>query len=156
MESVFPSRCIRFASNTKQAFRAIERILTENNVEWIIPDRENWRIDVEELYEAFPELPNYSWLSGAVAVAPEFEQTERDSFGTPSFDAAIRLYLTERELVHMPPHLQEPVEIHDSIRRFREDQRLCILVVMDQIKMKLCFKMSKEMQRWSPSPPSCR
>ncbi|QGQ25614.1 hypothetical protein F1728_24305 [Gimesia benthica] len=105
----------------RQAFRAIERILTENNVEWIIPDRENWRIDVLKLYEAFPDLPKFAWLSGTVAVVPEFEQTERDSFGTPSFDAAIRLYLTERELVHMPPHFQEPVEINDSIRRFRKD-----------------------------------
>ncbi len=105
----------------RQAFRAIERILKENNVNWVIPDREHWRVDVAKLCEAFPDLPRYHWLSDSVAVTPEFEQTERDSLGTTSFDAAIRLYLTERDLVNMPPRHDEPVEIQESIQRFRKD-----------------------------------
>ena len=82
---------------------------------------DNWHVNTDQLYEFFPDIPRFDWLKGTVPVKPEFEQTERDSLGTPSFDASIRLYLSERELEYMPHKDEHPVEIQDSLARFRQD-----------------------------------
>lgn len=105
----------------RQAFRAIERILAENDVKWINPEAEHWHVDIDQLHGLFPDIPQFDWLKGTVTVKPEFEKTERDSIGKSSFDASIRLYLTKRELVHMPPKDEHPVEIQESLARFRKD-----------------------------------
>jgi len=106
----------------RQAFKAITRIASENSLSWIQPGTERWTIDTDAMKERFKNLPVFNWLKGKVSLVPEFEQSERDTFGKTSYDASVRFYFTQEVIADMARNDPGvPIEIRESLERFQQD-----------------------------------
>jgi len=106
----------------RQAIKAIEKVVTDNKIPWITPGQKEWVFDLDKLREEVEQFKDFVWLKGKVGVEPEFETTEKEVFGKPSYEANVAFYIVPKELTPMHAHQNEPpIEIRESLERFRKD-----------------------------------
>lgn len=105
----------------RQAIKAVERILKKNDVPWIVPGEREWTFDLDKLKEFIPNLSSLDWLKGKTSIEPEFEPEERIVFGKPRYDAKVAFYIAPEALRRPAVRLEPPVEIQESLKRFKED-----------------------------------
>ena len=67
----------------RQAIKAIQNIVGNNNFEWIVPGLKEWEFNLEKLKEIVPELASIEWFKGST-LASAFKSSEfkhlRNSF----------------------------------------------------------------------------
>jgi len=105
----------------RQAIKAIERILEDNDVPWITPGHKAWTLDLDRLKEFIPELSSMDWFKGKVSIEPEFETEERVSLGKTRYNARVAFYIVPEALGKPVMVSGPPVEIQESLARFKDD-----------------------------------
>ncbi len=107
----------------RQAIKAVERILEEDDVPWITPEHREWTLDLDKLKEFIPD-PDFSsmdWFKGKISLEPEFETEERVVLNKPQYRARIDFYIVPEALRRTVMPLEPPIEIQESLTRFKED-----------------------------------
>lgn len=108
----------------RQALKAVENALQRDGVNWIVPGPEKWTFNLDALRENFKPLKECDWLTGKLDLAPEVETREREVFGNTHYDADVAFYIMKDELMYhrgQAEQMREPVELRDSLARFRAD-----------------------------------
>jgi hypothetical protein len=110
-------------SHRWQALKIVEGQLEIAPIPWLTPGLEKWRINLGQMKLALAELSKIAWLVGTVDIAPEVETDEKTKFGKQSYDTSVAFYITheliEAKGTQMP--IEHPVEITESLRRFRQE-----------------------------------
>ena len=104
-----------------QAIKAIERILGKNDIPWIVPGHKEWTLDLDKLKEFIPDLSSMDWFKGKTSIEPEFETEERIVFDKPQYQARVAFYIVPEVLRRPVIPLEYPIEIQESLTRFKED-----------------------------------
>ena len=105
----------------REAIKAVEGALKTSPRSWLTPGRDTWRIDLEGLKAEVPEWQNVGWLKGTVEMVPEFEAREETSCGKRRYEALVAFYITPDTVAQGRPMMETPVEIRESLERFRKD-----------------------------------
>jgi hypothetical protein len=106
----------------RQALKSVEQIVLNNKLVWITPDDKKWMLDLDVLRNEFSWFGNISWMIGKVKVEPEFEPTEKEVFGKPSYEANVVFYITPLEVKKMSALIiKPPIEIGESLGRFQKE-----------------------------------
>ncbi len=92
------------------------------DISYLTPGRETWTVNVKQLRSLFPCLPAYSWMPDKVAVRPDLVDVARDIHGDLVSGPEILLTLSKSSIVtRLVDRSSVPVEIQDSVDRFRAD-----------------------------------
>ena len=105
----------------RQALKAIEGVLARNNATWIKPGLREWTLDLDAIRQVFSPLNGVAWLTGTVAIEPEFETQEREVFDSVTYEASVTFYIIPTEFRRMSNLSDPPVEIKESLQRFQVD-----------------------------------
>lgn len=114
----------------RDTIEAIKRILGKNDVPWIAPGHKEWTFDLDKLKEFIPELSSMDWFKGKVSIEPEFETFENGKlsvfydagrFDRPQYKATVAFYIVPEVLRRPIMKSDPPVEIQESLARFKLD-----------------------------------
>src|SRR4029079_3222779 len=117
----------------RQAIKRLEQVLSENPLNWITPGRKSWTLDLDALRAFNPDthrapshtLAELTWLVGKVAIAPEVEsRTQHPRNDVPTYETNVVFYIDPESVDHCRNGgavFTEPVEITESLQRFRVD-----------------------------------
>lgn len=105
----------------RQVIKTIEKILKEHPVPWIWPGRKKWTFDLDKLKETIPELSKIGWFSGKVTLEPELEFKQRKVFGKTRYEVSVAFYMVQEDLGEYTMTLEPPIEIKESLERFKND-----------------------------------
>lgn len=114
----------------RRAIKVIERILEKNDVPWIAPGHKGWTFDLDKLKEFIPELSSMDWFKGKVSIEPEFETFETGkhrifcdtgTINRPKYQATVAFYIVPEVLRRQIVNSDPPVEIQESLARFKLD-----------------------------------
>jgi hypothetical protein len=108
--------------------KAESYIRTHPGFEWLTLSKPRWIVDLDSLREQFTGLRTLDWLRGKVALEPDIEREEKV---TPVFDTSrgqierryviLRFVLVVTQDTMRERPMSAPVEIQESLARFRED-----------------------------------
>lgn len=116
----------------REALKALEFLVKASRLQWLLPGRTKWTIDLSALRE-FKVTPNpqpkhsladLKWRAGQVFIEPEIESdVQHRREGPPSYYTNIVFYLDPAHLgeLRSEGHMTEPVEIQQSLAKFREE-----------------------------------
>ena len=120
--------CLRFHLSNfyeqiqrREAVKILERIVRDSSLEWIYPGPAEWKIDLDSFRNAFEVLSNCTWLKGRLQISPEFEPKTIKIFEKDRFEADIAFYLDPKEITRMSSNRTIPIEITESLGKFKED-----------------------------------
>lgn len=68
-----------------------------------------------------PDLSSMNWFKGKVSLEPEFETEERIVSNKPQYDAKVAFYIIPESLNRSAMPLEPPIEIKESLERFKHD-----------------------------------
>ena len=114
----------------RDTIKVIERILEKKDVPWIAPGHKEWTFDLDKLKEFIPELSSMDWFKGKVSIEPEFETFETGKrsvfydagrFDRPQYKATVAFYIVPEVLRRPIMKSDPPVEIKESLARFKLD-----------------------------------
>jgi len=111
----------------KEIVTDLEDLLRKNNEQWITRRSSTWIIDLDKAKEKMPEdaQKELEWVTGVVAVDPEYEQDyEPGAIAKTFYEASLCFYITPETLegnIAMRNATDIPVEISNSLQLFRAD-----------------------------------
>ncbi len=106
----------------RQAIKAIEKVVTTNQIKWIIPGPKEWTFDLDVLKSEVEQFASFDWMTGKVKIEPELETSEEEVFGKPQYNASVAFYIVPEEFKTLDIcQLEPPIEIRESLQRFRVD-----------------------------------
>lgn len=109
-------------SQGKQAIEFIEKVIKDNELDWITPDGKVWVLDLDNICRDIPELSQIPWFTRKAYVEPDFMGEEVIRFGKQKYTAKVFLNVTEDTRKWKMTGLSNiPAEISNSIERFKED-----------------------------------
>ena len=104
--------------NRSQTIKKVERSL-KNDIPWITTGRKEWVFDLDKLKEAFPDLSVIEWFKGKVYIEPEFE-SKKGRIKT-FYESILSFYITPEDLRGCDILIEPPIEINESLERFKRD-----------------------------------
>jgi len=105
----------------REAIKTVERVLKKYPVSWIKVSHKEWILDLDELKVFIPKLSEKKWFKGKISLEPEFEPEERIVFDKPRYDANLAFYIVPEDLKEFSMSLEPPIEIKESLERFKRD-----------------------------------
>jgi hypothetical protein len=113
------------ATSKRDLFRSMRESLKDPDRDaWLRLDGERWLIDCDGLRQSYPELrdnPNFDWLRGSTAAEPEYEIEDEIYDGEMSYARSLAFDITPEALKVHISKAAHPVEISESLARFRKD-----------------------------------
>src|SRR5690554_5930819 len=82
-------------SQGKQAIEFIEKVIKDNELDWITPDGKVWVLDLDNICRDIPELSQIPWFTRKAYVEPDFMGEEVIRFGKQKYTAKVFLNVTE-------------------------------------------------------------
>lgn len=105
--------------NRSQTIKKVERSLEVNEIPWITTGQKEWVFDLDKLKESFPNLSVMEWFKGKVYLEPEFE-SKKSNIKT-FYDSILSFYITPEDLKGYDILIEPPIEINESLERFKRD-----------------------------------
>jgi hypothetical protein len=105
----------------REAIKTIERKLEQKSEPWITTGHKEWTFDLDKMKKSIPKISSLKWLKGKVSLEPEFETEERMRFDKKHYEAKVAFYIVPEELNDDNILLEPPIEIKESLKRFKED-----------------------------------
>jgi hypothetical protein len=105
------------------ALRMILKYFQKDKVDWLISTRKEWSFNLDAMKNEFEDLNKLSWCKGKVSLEPEFEvkAEKTDISGKRYFETELVFYINPEVLPLNSNMITPPIEIQQSLQRFRLD-----------------------------------
>ena len=127
----------------RSSIELVKNIIDQNQISWVELRGREWRVDLEALKRYFGEekvFQDLEWMLGSVQVEPEFEPEEKTFFDKISYEGIVAFYITPDMLGGLTLNGNYPIEIKESLERFRADYpepNSAVFIIMKFGKTKL-------------------
>ncbi len=135
----------------RQAVKLLTQEVLDNKIPWITPGYKNWIINLNILIKHFSDLNEITWLKGIINLEPELEsENEIEKFKIKN-SSRIVFYITQETILGEMSMIDYPIEIQDSINRFKLDypdpSKVCFIIMKfgDTTTHKSILKTIKEL-----------